>query len=318
MTEEASERRERILQLLLVVLLATSIFCINVVNVADRTVFEADHTSDAFAEADVPERLTESIREEIVRKYVDREVEEETARQLATASVTEEQVRAEIDGSIEDAYAYITGERSDPGIRLDLQGARARLVNRTDDPEIIGAVNQTVPEAIVIHESAAGGPLDTARTAHAAVPVLIGIATLLALAVVGALAHTLESRRLVAYRTGVAIAAAGLVSILIGLLVVVVIRLVNVSTEGSSYVDAAVAVDGISQAVESAIFTLLGQSAFLLVIGLAIVGIIRYSDENAALDIQNEKSATSQDDGPGGAEGLSADDDTAPTSDDTG
>lgn len=318
MTDEANGRREKVIQIVLVALLATSILCINVVNVADRTVFEADHTSDAFAEADVPERLTESIREEIVRKYVDRGVEEETARQLATVAVTEEQVRAEINRSIEHAYAYITGERSDPGIRLDLQGSRGRLMNGTDDPEILGAVNQTVPEAIVIHESAAGGPLDTARTAHGALPVLTGIATLVALAVVGAFAYTLDSRRLVAYRTGAGIAVAGLASILIGLLVVGVIRLVNVSTEGSSYVDAAVAIDGISRAVESATITLLGQSAFLLVIGLAIVGIIRYSDEHSTVEIQDEGTVTSQAAGSAGPEGQSAEDEPAPTSDDTG
>lgn len=317
MTDEANDRRERTIQILLVALLATSILCINVVNVADRTVFEADHTSEAFAEADVPERLTESIREEIVRKYVERGVEEETARDLANASVTEEHVRVEIDRSIGDAYAYITGERSDPGIRLDLQVARERLVNRTDDPEIAGAVNETVPEAIVIHESAAGGPLDTARTAHGALPVLTGLATLLALAVVGAFAYRLDSRRLVAYRTGSGIAIAGVASILVGLLVVVVIRVVNVSTEGSSYVDAAVAIDGISRAVESAMFTLVAQSAFLLVIGLAIVWLTRDSDaaEVDGLDRRQEQVEGETDSGEATTQNGSSEsaDETEPT-----
>ena len=278
MSEDDDPGNKR-LQWFLVALLVVSIVGINMVNVADRTILQSDDTKTAFEDEDVYEQLTVEMQANVTQSLNGSVLDEQEAAHLVQESLTEEYVRSEVDRNIEDTYAFLNAERADVQFELEMEQVRESMKEEADEQVVRQEVNETIPVTVIIDDDVDSGPLGTARGATSQLPLLTGGLTLLALVLLGGLLYTVDSYRTVAVKTGSAIGIAGGVSLLLGVIGLVAFRFITFSTEVATDIDPKIIFDGITSAFESAIYSLLGQSALLLVIGVVLVG-VGLADDN--------------------------------------
>ncbi len=264
-------RRKRTLAVALVGLLAVALFSVNLITIGQQTVLSESHVVESFDDENVYADVTVALREDFTEGL---STTNETAA-LAETGFPTNYTRGEIDRNIRDVYAFLDGERATADVSLNYTTVRQRLRSADTTAETQQAINETLPERIIIEESLDEGSLSLLRPVVGNIQRLFLVSAVLVLVSVGVVIYRSRSYQQTAKRTGVAVSVAAVLSLLTGAVLFVLLSVTSAPPPAEGEIDPELVFAGIFGALESAIVSLLLQSLGLLALGLALAWIGR-------------------------------------------
>jgi len=286
------ETKAQVIRISLLIVFVVSVLTMNVVNVVDGMLLNSSHTIDSFEEEDVYSQLTVELQRDLAENISTVTTGDMNATRLAKSTLTEEYTRGVVNSNVADVHAFLHGERDTTDIRWNLTGVQQQLAAEVDEPRVNQKMNATIPEAVIIQEDISTGPLGHVKKAIAVVPLLLGLCIVAAVFVLGLSTYRLRSAEKVAVESGIGLTIAGVAAIVLSVFSLFASRFVSFSAEGNTQIDPSIVFDGVVRAVESAAYSMIWQSLFIVGIGITLVALGRTEGDRSEPRMQSK--ATSE------------------------